>query len=102
MLEITKYKRNYTYKALKFNYRGRFLVYRYPYKYDSKEYIDKVIEFILHELENYHFELEHSVNIFYLEYDEDKGTFRFIDNKNFRINERKYLVTIFPDIHKCV
>ena len=98
---LEKFNPNYYYRGIKFNYRANCsLTYRYSYQYDSEEYLPHFINFIVFELSNHIFELNHTTNLFYLSIQD--GKVEYIDRMMFRFNERRYLLKIFPSLPNMI
>jgi len=95
-LELKKYSPRFYFKALKcYIMYGHFFVYRYPYKCDTEEHLQKMSEFIVNHLQSYEIEITKRVTIFHLDIDENDKC-NFIDQFAFRLYERQFLIKKFP------
>jgi len=92
-LILEKYSPSEYYRGFKFMYKNPCaVIIRYPYQYESEEFVAKVLDFIVNDLSNCKFELAPISNVFYLDIVCDK--LQYIDPPTFKDNKRRYLKLI--------
>jgi len=64
-------------------------MYRYPFKSDSEEFIQRLCKFIENDLLNISYSLNKKYNTFYIGV--EKGKIIFIDKNTFDDKEKKYI-----------
>jgi len=87
---LEKFSHETYYRSIKIVFScNQILLFRYSYKYDTEEYIQKFKEFIVLELKTNKFELNRTTSIYYLTIENE--IVNYIDKYNFVQSENKYL-----------
>ena len=91
---------NCYYRGLKFIYTSKnIVIFRYPYQYDTDEYVIKFVEFIVYNFSNYSFDISGFTNTYYIEIDYN-NRIGFVDSTTFKHNECTYIKQIDPEFFK--
>jgi len=92
-MQLKLYKaeaKNEHYKGLKFYHKKNFnILYRYPFKCDSEEYLQQICKFIVDDLSTHVYDnFKKKSNTLYISY--VRGQLEFVDSHSFIESEKEY------------